>query len=762
MRQYGIIYKSYEKLKAFINYNKIDKDDTVLIQIFVGVVDKKFIENLIGEILSILPNAEIIGATTDGEIYKNEITTQKTVISFTVFEKTKIKSKLLVKNNNDEYKLGVDLVHGLVEEDTKIVILFAEVRSINGFELIRGIESVNNKVVICGGKAGNDGNVEETLVFTKEGICTMGVAAISLTGKELNVLLEHNLGWSAIGKYMTVTEAINNRVHTIDGVKALEVYKKYLGDDVAKGLPMSANEFPLIVKENEIEMARVAGKCYEDGSLYFYGDIKTNDKVQFGYTNINILNEKAAKIANKLKKKKIEAIFVYSCSVRRNIMQDQMNFEIEPLNDIAPTFGFFTYGEFYNANGKNRLLNLTMTILAISEGEQELCDDELKTEQETNVNSVFQGKEFRTIKAFTNLVNQATSELQQINEALIKQKQKIEQMHKITKSILEINSDMISSGEFDQLLQAILDKTMEIIPSAKMGSILFLEDGILSYKATKNYVNDEVKYIEYKLEDTYLYKNNSMDSLFYPTIIRDIETNLFDNIEYFQLWGKMLKEPPKELLTYGIGIDGQFMGVINLYNTEGDISFNEEDKNLIKYLCYDIAIALRNYKLFRNILYMSRYDNLTGLYNRHHFSKLLKQYLKEAKLSRKNLVVGVIDLNNLKSINDTYGHEAGDEFLVRFSEVFKREIREDEIIGRTGGDEFYIAFINKDIQQATEIIEKVSQKLKQKPLDFNGDKKIVTFAYGLAECSTYSEDIKELLSLADKRMYSKKRTMKEE
>ena len=133
---------------------------------------------------------------------------------------------------------------------------------------------------------------------------------------------------------------------------------------------MSATEFPLIIRKNGIDIARVAFGCYDDGSFSFLGNVEIDDKVQFGYGNVGMIKNKALEIANRLKDKKIEAIFVYSCSARKAFMQDNISLETSVLNNVAPTFGFFTYGEFFTSNHSNEMFNVTMTILGISEGEQ--------------------------------------------------------------------------------------------------------------------------------------------------------------------------------------------------------------------------------------------------------------------------------------------------------------------------------------------------------------------------------------------------------
>lgn len=763
MRQYQIVYDNFQKIRQFIYNNDINSSSNILVQLFTAIVEMKFIKNVINNIVSILPQAEIIGATTAGEIYNGNVFSNTTIISFTIFEKVRVKTKLL--SNKNEYKLGVNIVEELCEEDTKVIILFSDGLLTNGYEIIKGIEYANNNIVICGGKAGDNGYLKKTFVFTKEGITENGVAAASLTGKDLNITTERSFSWSAIGKLMTVTRASNNRIFTIDNIKTIDIYRKYLGDKVAKELPMSATEFPLIIKRNGAHIARVAFECYDDGSLGFLGDVKVNDKVQFGYGNINILTSQALEITHRLKHKNIEVIFVYSCSVRRNFMQNKIGIETSALNNVAPAFGFFTYGEFFTSNHLNELLNTTMTILGISEGSQTFPKNipTVNNKGENTSKSFFEGKDIGVIKVFTNLVNQVTKELQEANKVLKKQKCKMEQMNNTTKAIMEINSHMLSSCEIDSLFEMILCKALDVIPSGTIGSILFMQNDKLVYKAAKGYFPDKIKKIGYKLKDLRQYKVHDMNikELCNPIIISNLEKGLFNEKDKYNSWKKLFVKCPYELLTCGICIDGCVKGFIDIFNTDKKESFNEDDKKLVKYLSYDIAIAFKNAQLLENILYMSRYDSLTKVYNRSYFNKLLGEILRKARISGNTFVICIIDLNNLKSINDTYGHSMGDDILAKFANMFKKEICGEDIFARIGGDEFAVVFVNKDKNSAINIINRTSQVLKDYPFNLNGDKKKISFAYGFSQFKDDSDNVNELLKIADKRMYEKKKKMKD-
>ena len=580
MKQYGYIYNNFDEMKVFINTMDISKTDTILIQIMTGIIEVEFTKKLIDELIILLPNAEIIGTTTSGEIYEGNIYTNSTVLSFTIFEQSKVKTAL-INNDTTEYELGLYIGKESVEEDTKLMIMFADGLLTSGDDILNGINSVNSNVIVCGGKAGDNDSFKETFVFTKEGITNKGVAVAFISGDHLNITTESSFCWSTIGKEMTITKASNNTIFTIDNIKAVDIFKKYLGEDVVKNLLMYATGIPLIIKKHGMEIARVVSKCNDDGSISFFGNVEVGDKVQFGYVDIASLTDKPLEIFNNLKHKSIEAIFVYSCSVRRALLQKGVALEIAPLTKIAPTFGFFTHGEFFSTNYSNELLNLTMTILGLSECGQICKKSNIELDNNENLNkNFFEHKELVSKKMFINLVNQVTKELKEANEILEAQKSKIEKIKDITNSIMDINMQILSSGEFDSLLQMILDKALEIISGANMGSILLMENDMLHYKATKGYLVDKVDKVTYKLEDMYQYKHRGRYGLYEPIIISDVENYPLGSKESHREWRNIVAEEPSEILSCVIGNNGKIMGILNIFSTTKHNKFNEYDKSI--------------------------------------------------------------------------------------------------------------------------------------------------------------------------------------
>ncbi|MEN8304271.1 MAG: FIST N-terminal domain-containing protein, partial [Campylobacterota bacterium] len=365
MKSINTYYEDFQTLQAFLTKQTIEDSPSLLIQVFTSKNDKSFIQTLLNELTTVLPQATIIGSTTDGEIMNAEVSTHKTVLSFTQFKCTTLKTDITL-HTKDGYFSGMTLAKSLIQEDTKLLIAFTDGLHTNGEAFLEGIHSVNSDVIVAGGLAGDNAAFTETYVFTKDHIMMKGAVAVSLNSNSLTVSNGYSFNWHRIGKELTITKAKDNRVYTINNKTAVEIYAYYLGEDIATELPAVGVEFPLMFTRNGIEVARAVLAKHDDGSLVFAGNLHTGDKVQFGYGNPLDILENSDDLFHQLQEKPSEAIFIYSCMARRHFMPDTIHEEIKPLQSIAPTSGFFTYGEFYTGE-KKELLNQTMTIVSLSE-----------------------------------------------------------------------------------------------------------------------------------------------------------------------------------------------------------------------------------------------------------------------------------------------------------------------------------------------------------------------------------------------------------
>lgn len=391
-------------LDELIDFSLFKNEKNVLVQIFCG--DKKnILEEILNTLTEQLPLAICIGSSTDGEINNAEITTLKTVISISTFEKTTLKTIHI--NEEDSFKNGVLLAQALCCENTKLLLTFTDGETTNGEEFLNGIASINNKVLVSGGMAGDNAHFTQTFISSQKNILTRGSVGVSFNSDDLKVCNAYNFNWSPIGIEHEIDEVEGNRVYKIAGLTPLDFYEKYLGTYVAKSLPATGIEFPLIVQKNNIPLARAVIAKHEDGSLSFAGNLHKGDIVKLGFGNVELMmNNPLKSLFNKCKIKNTESFFIYACMARRRYMPNLIDIEISPFSQIATTAGFFTYGEFYHHYDHNELLNQTLTVLALSEKEIENEDENNDKElQDTALSD-----HARSLQALTHLIQQSAQD----------------------------------------------------------------------------------------------------------------------------------------------------------------------------------------------------------------------------------------------------------------------------------------------------------------------------------------------------------------
>ncbi len=418
MRNISTPFYTIEELELFIDNNNIKDDVRLLLQVFCANVDEGFIRHLQNFLNQKFPSSSLIGTTTDGLIHDSEIYFEtKNVATFSLFEHTRLKTHLISHKSCHEcsYEAGVSLASALNEQDAKVLICFADGVQTNGEEFVYGIESVMPNVILAGGLAGDNGEMNNTLIFDKDTVSNSGCVGAVLINAELFIGSDYSFDWIPIGKKMRVTKVIKNRVYELDGQPIVDVYAKYMGKDLANKLPQVGIEFPLIFERDGVTIGRAVLAKHDDGSLTFAGNIDEFSIVRFGVGDIgSILNNGTYTVYSFLEKNKCkaEAVFVYSCMARRRFLSEYAKEELENITKLGPTSGFFTYGEFFHFPQKNQLLNETMTFLAISENCQEIHD--FKIEGKLTGKTAF----ISTQHVLANLANTVSNELAELNKNL--------------------------------------------------------------------------------------------------------------------------------------------------------------------------------------------------------------------------------------------------------------------------------------------------------------------------------------------------------
>lgn len=155
------------------------------------------------------------------------------------------------------------------------------------------------------------------------------------------------------------------------------------------------------------------------------------------------------------------------------------------------------------------------------------------------------------------------------------------------------------------------------------------------------------------------------------------------------------------------------------------------------------------------LLALSLIDELTGLYNRRRFFVLAEQYIKLSVRTKKRLLLLFIDMDNLKWINDHYGHNEGDHVLIGLTNILKKTFRESDIIARIGGDEFVVLSESTD-KKGEIVMTRLHENIRDYNAKVSQDYKL-SISVGAAQFDPeYPISADELLSKADALMYVQK------
>lgn len=146
-------------------------------------------------------------------------------------------------------------------------------------------------------------------------------------------------------------------------------------------------------------------------------------------------------------------------------------------------------------------------------------------------------------------------------------------------------------------------------------------------------------------------------------------------------------------------------------------------------------------------------DHLTGLANRRRFERQLEREVARTQRYSHPFCLMILDIDNFKDINDTYGHEAGDEVISRIARTLREGTRGIDLAARIGGEEFGIILTETDLERAVEVAERL--RLAIKGMEISGVRQI-TGSFGVAEYPSAAESARELLASADVAMYKAK------
>ncbi|MCX7846141.1 MAG: diguanylate cyclase, partial [Dictyoglomaceae bacterium] len=219
---------------------------------------------------------------------------------------------------------------------------------------------------------------------------------------------------------------------------------------------------------------------------------------------------------------------------------------------------------------------------------------------------------------------------------------------------------------------------------------------------------------------------------------------------------KNIKGRTKSLLCIPLISGNKSIGVIILKHKEREI-FSEKSINLLTTVSNFVSIAIENARLFDETKKLATIDPLTGLLNRRALEEIFNKEIMRIQRYKHPISVIVIDVDDFKLFNDTFGHAFGDQVLKEFSNLLKKSCRKVDFVGRYGGDEFAIILPETSREGAEKLAQRIFNNLKEKSITTPTNEKIpIKISLGIASYPMDTEDPEKLFTIADTTMYKAK------
>lgn len=161
-------------------------------------------------------------------------------------------------------------------------------------------------------------------------------------------------------------------------------------------------------------------------------------------------------------------------------------------------------------------------------------------------------------------------------------------------------------------------------------------------------------------------------------------------------------------------------------------------------------------EMMKKLEYAAAYDDLTGLVNKREFNHEAEQHIALSKRYDRPLSLLLIDLDHFKNVNDTYGHNFGDEVLIQLAALLKQEVRESDLPARWGGEEFIILLPETSLEGALILAEKLRLQIASNDFVLSNEVFTMSASFGAVEMQPTSENLTQLFERADTLLYRAK------
>ncbi len=366
-------------------------------------------------------------------------------------------------------------------------------------------------------------------------------------------------------------------------------------------------------------------------------------------------------------------------------------------------------------------------ISLLIEGTRRVKEGDLSATIEVNV----KGEIRELADAFNSMVVAIRDHVNEIEEKNFELQTLYSMVERITRTI-----------NLNELRRIVLDIILEVFGKVDYGVIVFklMEDGKIELFSQRT---GEEKVIEkaFEVDEVDEYRD-------------------YINPDYVQEWMSGLLDDTRTT-DGGSGVlvplvaKGRRLGILYVRKENGEV-FTEREMKLVQALSSHISIALENARLYT----IAITDELTKVYTLRYFQQVLTDEVGRYQRYGQKVSILMLDLDDFKKVNDTYGHPVGDITLREFARLVKDSVREVDVVCRYGGEEFAVILPETDDKSALIVAERIRERTEKRVFYIEGHEIKITVSIGVASCPKNAVTVRDLVNAADRALYRAKESGK--
>lgn len=337
------------------------------------------------------------------------------------------------------------------------------------------------------------------------------------------------------------------------------------------------------------------------------------------------------------------------------------------------------------------------------------------------------------------------TERKNAEKRLIQLKMNLELEHRKLEQVLTIEQKMRSLMNLNHLVDFVIDKATEILEVQKCSLMLLDEESHeLVIRGARGLSEKIVSSTRIQLGEGIAGQVAQRGT---PLLVNDIEQSPLVS---------RVNRPAyrhKSFMSVPIKLQNRIVGIVNVADKrdDKDATFNNIDLKILSTIVHQAAMAIENANYYRELEYLSLTDPLTGIYNYRHFIRTLDAEISRVKRYQHSLCLLMIDVDNFKHYNDTFGHPEGDRLLKKISKTLKNNLRSVDVVCRYAGDEFAVILPETSADEGLLVAKKIKNAVESLEL-----KQPMTISIGLGKHHAES-DRRDLIMTADQALYQAKR-----